>query len=52
MAVGVLEIDAAAAVVPADFAGAISVGIGPVLESSLADRAKIWSNSSSLIRKA
>ena len=37
MAVGIFEIDAAAAVVPADLAGAFSVGIGPVLESSLAD---------------
>jgi len=37
MAVGVFEIDAAAAVVAADLAGAFSVRIGPVLESSLAD---------------
>jgi hypothetical protein len=37
MAVGVLEIDAAAAVVPADFAGAFSVWIGPVLKASVTD---------------
>src|SRR4026209_1871962 len=37
MAVGVLEIDAAAAVVPADFAGTFPVGIGPVLKASVAD---------------
>ena len=37
MAVGVLEIDAAAAVVPADFAGVFPVGIGPVLETSITD---------------
>ena len=37
MAVGVLEVYAAAAVVPADLAGAFSVWIGPVLESSITD---------------
>src|SRR5262245_51493425 len=37
MPVGVLEIDAAAAVVPADFAGAFPVGIGPVLEAPITD---------------
>ena len=37
MPVGVLEIDAAAAIVPADFAGAFPVGIGPVLEVSITD---------------
>ena len=37
MAVGVLEVYAAATVVPADFAGAFSVWVGPVLEPSLAD---------------
>lgn len=40
MAVGVLEIDAAAAVVATDFAGAFPVGIGPVLEPSIADAAE------------
>ena len=40
VAVGVLEIDASAAVVPADFAGAFSVWIGPVLEPSIADAAE------------
>ncbi len=37
MAVGVLEVDAAAAIVPADLAGAVSVGIGPVLKTSITD---------------
>src|SRR5205809_5713704 len=37
MAIRVLEIDAVAAVVPADFAGALSIGIGPVLEPSIPD---------------
>ena len=37
MPVGVLEIDAAAAIVPTDFAGAFSVRISPVLEASITD---------------
>src|SRR4051794_12982632 len=37
MAVGVLEVYAAAAVVLADFARASSVGIGPVLEALITD---------------
>jgi len=42
MAVRVFEIDAAAAVIPADFARAFPVWIGPVLEPSIADAAEDW----------
>lgn len=37
MAIGVLEVYAAAAVVAADFAGAFSAWIGPVLKASITD---------------
>lgn len=40
MAVGVLEIDAAAAVVAADFARAFPVWIGPVLKGSISHSAE------------
>ena len=40
MLVGVFEVDTTAAVVPADFAGAFSVWIGPVPKASITDASK------------